>query len=320
MAAPTMPAFSISPEKEGSKLQYLKRQLLTTPPIISKDIDLRGKTAIVTGANRGIGLACARQLLELGLSKLIITGRDEARCQEAVKSLSEGREPGQHEISAWNLDLLAYDSVTAFAERSARELPVIDIVILNAGLFRQNMHINESTGHEEDVQTNYLSTMLLLLLFVRIFASRKASTVGEASPSPPRITVVSTDTAAWAQFQQQSSPSILAALDDANAPGFKWDMMERYGTSKLLGQLFVTELVKRVKPTLAITNLANPGMCHGSGLTRDGKGTWTGRFADGAFRLIGRSPEVGMRALVDAAVVKGVESHGMYVEDGEIRP
>lgn len=321
MSTPTTPVFSISPEKEASKLQCLKRQLFITPPSISKDIDLKGKTAIVTGANQGIGLECARKLLDLGLSKLIITGRDGVRCQDAIKSLSGGREPGQQEVSSWHLDLLAYDSVTEFAQRAARELPTIDIVILNAGVFRQDMYINESTGHEEDVQTNYLSTMLLLLLFVRIFESRKTPTEREeASPSPPQITVVSSDTAAWAAFHQQRSSSILAALDDAAAPGFKWDMMERYGTSKLLGQLFITELVKRVKSTLAVINLANPGLCHGSGLTRDGKGTWTGRFSDGAVRLIGRPPEVGMRALVDAAVVKGVESHGMYVEDGEIRP
>ncbi|KAM7188984.1 NAD(P)-binding protein-8 [Rhypophila sp. PSN 637] len=310
--------FSISPEKEASKLQLLRRQLFATPPAVT-DVDLNGKTAIVTGANRGLGLECCRQLIDLGLSKLIITGRDQARSTAVVEQLlSESDRVPAPVIEPWNLDLLSYDSITSFVKRAEAELPSVDIVILNAGIFREKMHINPSTGHEEDVQTNYLSNMLLLLLFLRVF-SKRSPAVAEAAR--PKITVVSSDTAAWAKFKERSqSPpnSVLDALD--KLPLEKWDMMERYGTSKLLGQLFVTKLVKHVKPSIAVVNLANPGLCYGSGLARDQHGTFVGRFTNGAFRVLGRSLTLGARVIVDAAVRKGVESHGQYVEDGEIRP
>lgn len=56
----------------------------------------------------------------------------------------------------------------AFAER-AGSLERLDFVVLNAGVNRIEMQFNPSTGHEDDIQANYLSIILLVLLFVRIF-------------------------------------------------------------------------------------------------------------------------------------------------------
>lgn len=63
--------FGITPEKQASQLQYYRRQFFETCPATTRtDADLSGKVAILTGANGGIGVECARQLLALGLSKL----------------------------------------------------------------------------------------------------------------------------------------------------------------------------------------------------------------------------------------------------------
>lgn len=68
--------FDISPEKAASISQYLYRQLFVhTPSVSRQEVDLKGKTAIITGSNSGIGLECARQLLDLGLGKLILAVR-----------------------------------------------------------------------------------------------------------------------------------------------------------------------------------------------------------------------------------------------------
>lgn len=308
VTTPTTP-FDITPEKQASKLQCLRRQLFVTPPLITQaNVNLTGKTAIITGSNGGIGLECARQLLDLGLSKLILTGRDETKNEAAIKNLSTGRtlQPGQIEV--WKLDMLSYDSITTFTTR-ASHLSQLDIVILNAGVFRNDLQINPSTGYEEDVQTNYISTALLVLLFLRIFKTK-------ASPSLGRIVVVSSDTAAWAQFKEKTANPLLPAFKDKS---YKWDTMERYGTSKLLAQLFVVELVKRIRPELCVVNMANPGLCHGSGLGRHAGGVG-GLAMHGMARIMGRTPSIGARALVDAAVGKGGESHGLYCEDGKIRP
>lgn len=84
----------------------------------------------------------------------------------------------------------------------------------------------------------------------------------------------------------------------------KWSKNERYATTKLLGQLFVTEIAKRVSPSLAIINCANPGLCYGSELARE-HGTIAAIF----IRSFGRSA-VGARTLVNAAVKQDGRSHG----------
>jgi hypothetical protein len=80
--------------------------------------------------------------------------------------------------------------------------------------------------------------------------------------SPGRIVLVSPDTAAWAQFPEKKMNPLLPAFDDKNA---KYDVHERYATSKLLDRFFIASLVKRVPTSLAVVNCANPGLCY-SGL------------------------------------------------------
>ena len=50
---------------------------------------LEGRTALVTGASRGIGRAIAIQLSRLG-AKLVLMGRDQARLEETAKMLATG--------------------------------------------------------------------------------------------------------------------------------------------------------------------------------------------------------------------------------------
>jgi NAD(P)-dependent dehydrogenase (short-subunit alcohol dehydrogenase family) len=184
------PAFDISAEKEASISQYLYRQLFVKPPAVSRrDVDLSGKTAIVTGSNIGLGLECARQLLDLGLSKLILAVRDDAKGEAARTNLSAGRSLEAGAIEVWKLDLSAYDSITKFAER-ASSLERLDIAVLSAGVYKVNMTFNAATGYEEDVQVNYLSTALLTILLLPVLKAKKSGT------APGRLTIISSDTAA----------------------------------------------------------------------------------------------------------------------------
>jgi len=158
---------------------------------------------------------------------------------------------------------------------------------------------------------NYLSTALLAILLLPILKTKKSGTASG------RLTLVSSDTAGWAKFNEKTANPLLPAFK-AN-PG-KWDMQERYSTSKLLGQLFLSELAKHVAPSVATVDAANPGFCYGSGLQRDGNGTVLGFIVRTVTRIIGRSVPIGTRALTAAAVKFGDEVHGQYVEDGKIRP
>ncbi|XDG08607.1 hypothetical protein ABKA04_008222 [Annulohypoxylon sp. FPYF3050] len=304
--------FDITPEQEASKLQFLRRQFLGAPPKISRDdVNLGGKTAIVTGANSGIGLECARQLLDLGIGKLIIAVRNEAKGEAAREVLTAAKplENGQI-VEVWKLDYISYESVITFVQRVEGLKPQLNIAILNAGVDRGCFNIIPTTGYEEDLQTNYLSSVLLMLLLVRYF-KKVQSDSGVDKSDPGRIVLVSSDTASWARFDERKKDPLLKAFNEEAS----WDQFDRYATTKLLGQLFIAELAKHVSPSLATVNCVNPGLCHGSNISRD-----LSFVVTIITRVFGRTSAAGALAVIDAAVKQNERSHGQYVEDGEIRP
>ncbi|KAI3336390.1 NAD(P)-binding protein [Xylariaceae sp. AK1471] len=258
-------------------VQFLYRQLLVHPKATSKqDVDLSGKAAIITGSSGGIGLECAHQLLDLGVSKLILTVRNESKATTLVDGLSAGYSP-KPTVEVWSLDYLSYDSIISLVER-ANHLERLDIVIPNAGICRTTMNIVPSTSHEENIQVNYLRTMLLL---TRLLPVLKAKAPGS---EPGRITVVSSDTAAWYNLKEKDQDPLLPSFDKK---GPRFNYLKRYATS---------------------------------GLTRGADGTPLGVFAGIMIRLLGRSPSVGARTVIDAAVNHGFEVHGQYMEDCKLTP
>lgn len=295
---------------EASQLHWMYRQFWVTPKVADpKQTRLQNKTGIVTGSNVGLGLEASRQLLDLGLTHLILAVRDETKGQAAKEALLQNTARNVT-INVWKLDMSSYESVTAFAKR-CQSLPRIDFAILNAGVFKFNLEINKSTGHDEVVQVNYLSTALLTLLLLPILGVTKESTGKPAG----RIVIVSSETAAWCKFKEQKSIPLLPAFNDPKM----FEMQDRYYTSKLLEELFLRQLVKHVPASVAVVNSVNPGFCYGSGLHREAGGV-VGVVFTGFKRFIGRSTSVGARTLVDAAVVQSDESHGQYLGDCVVKP
>ncbi|KAF9771643.1 hypothetical protein IL306_010699 [Fusarium sp. DS 682] len=300
------PTFDISPEKRASRVSFLRRQLFVTPPPISPgEVNLSGKTAIVTGATGGIGLEMTRQLLALGCS-VIMAVRDERKGESLRQDLIREASLEDDMVHVWQLDLSSYESIIAFAAR-AKALDNLRIAILNAGVYKVSEAFSP-TGYEEGVQINYLSNMLLLILLLPIIEER---TVGNDTG---HICLVSSDTASWAKFEERNSKPILHAL---KAPMIKRDMGERYGTTKLLGQLFLTALSERVSSVTL--SCASPGLCGDSGLAREAQGIL--RFAHKIqCLLLSRTSAVGARTIVHAVTTLHAQAHGQYVEGSKIQP
>ena len=95
----------------------------------SNPFDLRGKVAIVTGGNGGIGLGMARGLADAGAS-IAIVGRNEEKSKQAVADLSQS---GAKAVSVV-ADVTDKSAVTAMVERTVRELGRIDVLVNNAGI------------------------------------------------------------------------------------------------------------------------------------------------------------------------------------------
>lgn len=302
------PTFDISPEKRASYLQFFYRQIFITPPPVTKrEADLTSKTAIITGANGGLGLETARQLLDLG-ARVILAVRDVSKGEKARQELSAGRKLVPDAIEVWKLDLSDNASIVSFAEK-AKGLESLDIAILNAGLFK----IQETfgpTGYEESIQVNYLANMLLAILLALILKEKKSG------PEPGRIVIVSSDIAAWAKFDERSSKPLLPAFKEKMA---NWVVQERYGTSKLLGQLFLSELAQRVPSSAVTISCANCGLCKGSDLGRQFTGVMR-HVLNLAYGSIGRECQVGARTFVHGVTLLGQDAHGQYLEDAKVQP
>ena len=91
-------------------------------------------TALVTGANQGIGLECVRLLAESGRVRPILTARDETKGRAAAAALRAQLPPGA-EIDFKALDIVQQSSVDDFGAWLSTAYPEgIDILINNAGM------------------------------------------------------------------------------------------------------------------------------------------------------------------------------------------
>lgn len=300
--------FDISPEWRASQIHFYYRQLFITPPLVTRhDADLSGKTAIVTGSNTGIGLEIARQLLHLRC-KVILAVRDEAKGERARQELVSGCHVPPELVEVWQLDMLSYESIMGLARRT-ESLKRLDIAILNAGV-QKGIESFTSNGYEEGFQVNYLSTMLLAMLLLPIIKRKRVGS------HPGHICMVSSDMAAWSRLEERNTTPLLSAFKQKMP---KWDLMDRYCTTKLLGQLFLSELSRHLSPSEVTVSCANPGLCGDSEISREFQGTLRFAFKVYAF-LFSRTCSVGARTIVHAVTTLGHQAHGQYIEDAKVQP
>lgn len=87
------------------------------------------RVAVVTGANRGIGLEIARQLARRGL-KVVLTSRSAAKGRAAIKALGEAGTQVHYHL----LDVTSPVSIKALAAHVAERHGRIDVLVNNAGV------------------------------------------------------------------------------------------------------------------------------------------------------------------------------------------
>jgi NAD(P)-dependent dehydrogenase (short-subunit alcohol dehydrogenase family) len=198
---------------------------MTTSWSTSDIPDQTGRTAIITGANSGIGRGAARALAAKG-ARVVLAVRDTSKGQAAAAQL-----PGQVEVR--KLDLADLSSVREFA--SAWDGPV-DLLINNAGVMIPPLS-RTADGFELQFGTNHLGHFALTNLLLEQVRSR----VVTVSSTAHRMGKIDFDDLQWERKAYKPWPA--------------------YGQSKLANLLFTAELQRRLTESASKVeaNAAHPG-------------------------------------------------------------
>lgn len=197
--------------------------------------DQSGRTAIVTGANTGLGLETAKALAAKG-AHVILAVRNLTKGEAAVEWITRSVRDADLELQ--RLDLGSLASVREAADEIRTKHETIDLLINNAGVMTPPRETT-SDGFELQFGTNHLGHFALTGLLL----DRLLPTVGS------RIVTVSS-------IGHRFAPGI--RFED-----LQWDRrynrLQAYGQSKLANLLFTYELQRRLTGQHTTALAAHPG-------------------------------------------------------------
>ncbi|XP_071511816.1 retinol dehydrogenase 12-like [Diadema antillarum] len=148
------------------------------------EVDMSGKTIIVTGANTGIGYETAKSLAQVG-ARVILACRSETKALEAIERMKKehveekadaNKARVKTKVDELDLEFMALDlgslaSTKSFAEAyRAKGLP-LHVLVCNAGLIAYGTEEPTADGFEIHFQVNYLSHFLLTLYLLPVLKS-----------------------------------------------------------------------------------------------------------------------------------------------------
>ena len=129
----------------------------------------KSRVAVVSGANRGIGLEICRQLLAEGIS-VAMGCRNEAAGKKAAAALADAVKPTTAEIISLPLDVTSAESVQGFAKAVERQFGSVDILVNNAGVMLEPREgtLDQTTPKmlREILDVNVVGPVLMCQAFV----------------------------------------------------------------------------------------------------------------------------------------------------------
>src|SRR5258708_29306147 len=140
--------------------------------------DLHGYTALVTGANSGLGLETTRALASKGAS-VVMACRDQEKGHKAKSAIEKSVPGASLELAA--LDLSSLAPIPAFAERFLAEHTQLDLLFINAGVMAIPYRKTQD-GFEWQFGTNYLGHFALTgLLLPTVLATPRSRVITTSS-------------------------------------------------------------------------------------------------------------------------------------------
>jgi retinol dehydrogenase 12 len=248
--------------------------------------DMAGRVCLVTGATSGIGEATARALAGMG-ARVIVHGRDVARCERTVDAIRE--QSGNPNVEAVVADFASLGSVRELAAEMHQRTDCLHVLINNAGAMYPERR-ESVDGIELTLAVNHLAPFLLTNLVIDLLQ------VG----APSRVVNVA------------SGAARRATLDFADLQSQRgYEGRAVYARAKLMNILFTRELARRVAPTSVMVNAISPGLVHTEFGLKDGFGQDQRDIMDR-----GATPDEGARTSVYVATAPELQNlAGQYYQD-----
>jgi NAD(P)-dependent dehydrogenase (short-subunit alcohol dehydrogenase family) len=184
--------------------------------------DQSGRTALVTGANSGLGLVTARELARAGATVVLACRnleKGESACSEVEGAAPDAR------LELQELDLASLDSVRELAGRFKAAHQGLDLLINNAGVMASPRR-STADGFELQFGTNHLGHFALTGLLIGQMEGREDARVVTLSSNAHRFGRIAFDNLGGDRHY------------------FRW---RAYGQSKLANLLFALELDRRLR-------------------------------------------------------------------------
>jgi NAD(P)-dependent dehydrogenase (short-subunit alcohol dehydrogenase family) len=171
------------------------------------------KTALVTGANKGIGFETARQLAQQGFT-VWVGSRDHGRGEAAAKELSS-----DGDIRFVSLDVTDTDSINAVVAAIGEETDALDVLVNNAGIAIGEGEGRPSTVRLETIQhvfdVNFYGALRVTQAFLPLVQKAPAGRIVNVSSTLGSITTLVSPGSPLAQFPffaYHTSKTLLNAL------------------------------------------------------------------------------------------------------------
>ncbi|ANU17487.1 3-oxoacyl-[acyl-carrier-protein] reductase [Planococcus maritimus] len=135
---------------------------------------LTGKTAIVTGASRGIGAAIARRFAEEGANIVVNYSGSQDKAEAVVAEIEQA---GGKAIAV-KANVADADAVKSMADAAIKEFGSIDILVNNAGITRDNLMMRMKEDEWDDViNTNLKGVFLCTKAVTRQMMKQRAGRI-----------------------------------------------------------------------------------------------------------------------------------------------
>lgn len=210
----------------------------STAAEVIKGIDLKNKTAIVTGGYAGIGLETVKTFVAAG-ARVIVPARDTNKAAENLK--------GTPNTTIEAMDLMDPGSIDAFSKKILHSIDTLHLLVNNAGIMWVPLQ-RDKRGYESQLSTNHLGHFQLT---ARLWSALKKA-------DGARILTVSS-------FGHQMSPF---DFDDPNFISREYETLQGYGASKTANNLFAVELDHRSAAFGVRAFSLHPGSVIGTDLGR----------------------------------------------------